>query len=74
MPVFTTGLRVLRLPDDYQDSTRLLQSNTKLEALWIPYAAFRTAYEPRWTTCLSHLHLDSIFDDGNVYRLVMPQL
>ncbi|KAG8808179.1 hypothetical protein FRC17_004064, partial [Serendipita sp. 399] len=73
-PVHAINLRVLRLLDDDRDPTQLLRANTNLEALWIPYMAFTVAYEPGWVAKLSHLHLHNVIDDGNVYRLELPQL
>ncbi|KAG8808042.1 hypothetical protein FRC17_004159 [Serendipita sp. 399] len=74
LPVHTNDLRIFRLLDEERDPTQLLRANTNLEALWIPYHRFSVAYEPIWVTHLSHLHLDNVIDDGNVYTLELPQL
>ncbi|KAG8809084.1 hypothetical protein FRC17_003626 [Serendipita sp. 399] len=49
-------------------------SSIDLEALNISLTTFRSMYLPGWTTRLSHLHLRSVFDSGDVYSLDLPQV
>ncbi|KAG8805678.1 hypothetical protein FRC17_005387, partial [Serendipita sp. 399] len=67
-------LRVVRLLDVYQNPASFLNSCPNLEALWIRHASFRASFQSGSTFALSHLHLDSVDEEGVPYSLNLPCL
>ncbi|KAG8775863.1 hypothetical protein FRC15_000271 [Serendipita sp. 397] len=74
VPIYANTLQAISLLGDARDPSQLLRSNVDLQVLSILFVGFRTAYQPGWFMRLSHLHLHSVQDDGNVYTLYLPQV